>query len=224
MHFNLCRRQGNLVLFCVVFFLILSSCSPKRESREEGKLAVTDAEWRVQDCSIYNKGNVLPLGKAIGEWEEILGQHDRFVNFMYVFDRHGLKLYERDGVIVTAVLVYKNQSNYTTDYLETVSDAELRQSYEKSNQARPRTEYSGLINIDGGIVKSVMSMEEFNHQRRAENPEANLFIEAYLPTIYHLYRHCDSDKSALNYVGMRIEFQVGSNTDVQQFAFGGEVR
>lgn len=217
-------RLGNLCWCWAVFALLVVSCSAKPESNKVGKLAATDADWQVHSCSLYNKGKVLPLGKAIEAWEEILGQYDRFVNFMYVFDRHGLKLYERDGVIVTAVLVYKNHSNYTTDYLETVSDAELRQSYEKSNQARPKTEYSGLINIDGGIVKPKMSMEEFNSQRRAENSEANLFTEAYLPTIYHLYRHCDSEKSSLNYVGMRIEFQVGSNTDVQQFAFGGEVR
>lgn len=214
-------RRGNLGCCWAVLALLVVSCSAKPESNKVGELVATDADWQVHNRSLYNKGKVLPLGKAIEEWEEILGQHDRFVNFMYVFDRHGLKLYERDGVIVTMVLVYKNRPAYEINSEENDS---MRSFYQSANDARPGLEYQRSVNIEGGIVKPKMSMEEFNRQRRAENPEANLFTEAYLPTIYHLYRHCNSEKTSLNYVGMRIEFQVGSTTDVQQFAFGGEVR
>ena len=80
------------------------------------------------------------------------------------------------------------------------------------------------MNVEGGLVKSDMDMNEFNRQRQTKNPNANLFTKAYLPTIYHLYRDCDPQESSLSSVGMRIEFEPGSTSKVQQFVFGGEVR
>lgn len=202
-----------------IAFFCAAACTEKDISA--GTNPVDTADWSIKSCALQYKNDQLFIGTPVSDWEKVLGAHDRYVNGMYIFDRHGLKLYEREGVIVTMVLVYKNRPVYEIHSEENDS---MQSFYQNANDARPGLEYQRSVNIDGGIVKPKMSMEEFNRQRRVENPEANLFTEAYLPTIYHLYRHCDSEKASLNYVGMRIEFQVGSTTDVQQFAFGGEVR
>jgi hypothetical protein len=215
------RRCGAIAGFIIAIAFCTAACGEKKVPLAQ---RTDTADWNISSCSLSYKNYQLLLGAAVADWEQVLGEHDRYVNDMYIFDHHGLKLYERDGKVVTMVLVYKNPPGYKAEFIETEKSDSTRSFYESANAARPVNEYQGLVDVDGGIVKPELNIEEFNRQRIKKNPQANVFTEAYLPTIFHLYRYCDAQESLLNYVGMRIEFQQNSRTDVQQFAFGGEVR
>lgn len=217
------------ILIKALWFLLalaLSSCSTEKEdSPRQDDLPVVQPDWTINACNIKYKDRILVLGQNVAEWEKVLGPHDRFVNEIYVFDRFGLKLYERSDVIVTMVLIYKNHPDYSEEYINAIKNDEFMQdSYRRSNQARPKIEYTGVVDVEGGIVKSNMDVGIFNRQRLAKNPEAKEFTEGYLPTLYHLYYHCDPAVSKMDYVGQRIEFQQGSKNLVQQFVMGGELR
>ena len=94
------------LLITVLTACMLSGCdnvqkvmqSVTHSQNEEAIPSIQDiiADWSIRSCELTYRGKVLVLGSSIVEWEKVLGKHDRFVNEIYIFDKLGLKLYERD--------------------------------------------------------------------------------------------------------------------------------
>ena len=106
------RKSCVGIFLCFIFSFLIVSCSAEVSDVVGTTQPADIGDWSVNSCVVSYEGKALPIGEKVEEWEKVFGKHDRFVNLMYVFDRYGLKLYERDGVIVTAVLVYKNYDEY----------------------------------------------------------------------------------------------------------------